>query len=94
MEWARQVKARRPWPPAERLCPFRCSRNMVAYRWMPHLEDLTEWVRLMEARRPWSPAVRLPRPRSRALPSSRELKPTVSLRGAYGLCGFTTESLL
>ncbi len=59
-----------------------------------HLVDLTECVRLMELRRPLSPAVRLPRPRSRALFSRRELKPTLSLRGAYGLCGFTTESLL
>ena len=68
------------WPPANEACH--------------HLVDLAEWVRLAEARRAGSVTLRLPMPRSRLEFSSRAPKPADSLFGAYGLCGFSTESLL
>ena len=48
----------------------------------------------IEARRAGLAMLRLPMPLSRLEFSSRELKPADSLFGAYGLCGFSTESLL
>ena len=68
------------WPPASEVCR--------------HLVDLAEWVRLAEARRAGSVMLRLPMPLSRLEFSRRVPKLADSLFGAYGLCGFSTESLL
>ena len=70
------------------------ASSLQSMRAHSHLVDLTECVRETEARRPWSAMVRLPRLRSSALLSSRALKPSDSVCGAYGLCGLVTESLL
>lgn len=74
--------------------PLNKRSSLQSVRPQSHLVDLTECVRETEARRPWSAIVRLPRLRSSALLSSRALKPSDSVRGAYGLCGLVTESLL